>query len=331
MEKKDLPVYKIIIPNEETEEFGVKVISIVDEPAIEEDFIYLNKTQQFKFDTDKKILLGPLLIPDKKIYRYSEELGEYYIIFEKDTIETIVKKFNKEGNHNNLNFQHNSGELVNGYLTENWIIENDMDKAYYYKFNNLPIGTWMGKIYIDDQPFWDDVVKTGIVKGFSVELFAGIEQLLTKIDDQCSIDGKCGCKKGCGHTDEDLDYLEEVMIRAELLKHQYQQDLDNGLLKFRRVKWERWKASADCLTCPICRQLHLLGWQIQGTFFTYRWGSNQKEVRMPRYRRAHSEIGEGRWKAPDNSCRCVKDSFVTDATNPNLPTIEPLPPCFENE
>jgi hypothetical protein len=327
--EKDLPVYQIIIPEDNNEEFGVKVISIVDDPAIQEDFIYLNKTQLFTFNADQKILLGPLLIPNKKIFRFSEEIGEYYIVFSEEVITQIVKKFNKEGNHNNLNFQHMGDKIVSGFLQENWIIEDEQfDKSKKYKFN-LPKGTWMGKIYIDDNEFWNEIVKTGVVKGFSVELFAGIEQVFSKVNEVCNLENGCGCKgkKGCGHSDQDWDFVEEVMIRAELLKQQYQQDLDSGKLNFRRVKWERWVANDDCLSCPICTTLHNIGWQIQGSFFDYNWGSNTKKITMPRRKKAHSYVGEGRWKADDASCRCRKDTFITDATNPNLPNFERILPC----
>lgn len=327
--EKELPLYKIVVNDDDIS--GVEWISVVDDPAIEANFIMLNKNYKYKFDTDKKILMGPLLIPDKKIYRYSPEMGEYNIVFDKETIEKIVKKYNKNNNNNKINIQHNSEYVIDAFLTENWIIEDDLhDKSKKYNFD-LPLGTWMASVYIEDDKFWNDVIKSGEFKGFSVELIAEIEQMLSKVDYSCELDG-CGCKGGkkeCNHYHDELDwdYVEEVMIRAELLKNQYEEDLKAGKLKFRRVRWERWVASDDCKTCPICRELHRIGWVIQGSFFEYRWGSNSKQIQMPRYRRAHKSVGEGRWKASDASCRCRKDSFTTDTTNQQLPRIEPLPPC----
>jgi hypothetical protein len=117
------------------------------------------------------------------------------------------------------------------------------------------------------------------------------------------------------------------MIRGELLRHEYEKQLKEGKLEFRKVKFERWVCQEDELTCPICVTLNNLGWQLQGTFFRYSWDGQSKQVLMPRYRQAHSEIGEGRWNANDSSCRCQKDSFTTDSNNPNLPsfTIFKLP------
>jgi len=319
--EKELPLYKIVVNDDELT--GVDFISLVDDPAIERNFIYLNKQYQFKFDTEQKILFGPLLIPDKKIYRYSPEMGEYNILFDKDTIKKIVRKYNKSNNNTKINIQHNSENTINAFLTENWIIEDEnMDKSKYFGFN-LPVGTWMGKVYIEDDNFWNDVVKTGEVKGFSVELIAEMEQMLSKIHDKC--EGMCDVKHN--HNDCSWDYVEEVMIRAELLKHQYEQDLKEGKLNLRKVRWERWVASDDCVTCPICVTLHNLGFQIQGSFFTYSWPGGSKEIEMPRFKQAHSYVGEGRWKSRNDACRCRKETFISDARNPNLPKINLIKPC----
>ena len=70
-----------LILDEEQEVTGVEAISIVENPAIEEDFIAL-KDQELKLaeiDKEKKILMGALLIPNKPIYRKNKE-GEYYSV-----------------------------------------------------------------------------------------------------------------------------------------------------------------------------------------------------------------------------------------------------------
>ena len=313
---ENLPLYEIKITDDDIS--GVEFISLVDDPAIEENFILLNKQFMLAIDTDKKILLGPLLIPDKKIYRNDNKIGEYNIVFSKDTILKIQRKYNKKNNNGKINLHHKEDAIVEGFLTENWIIEDEnFDKSKKYGFN-LPLGSWMGSVYIENDEFWNDVVKTGEVKGFSVELMAEIEQMFSSIHNECS--GNCNLEHT--HDESDWDFVEEVMIRAELLKKQYEQDLKDGKLKFRRVKFERWVANDDERTCPICVTLHNLGWQLQGTFFEYKWGSNTKQIQMPRYRQAHSYVGEGRWKTDNQVCRCRKDSFTTDSNNPVLPKIE---------
>jgi hypothetical protein len=171
------PLYKIKI-DEDDEFTGVDFISLVDDPAIEINFITLSKENQikFSFNKDKKLLIGPILIPDKPINRYDEKRGEYDVVFEKETIEKISKKFNKNNLNKNINFQHSSDSIVKAYLTENWIIEDKQyDKSTLYNFD-LPIGTWFGTVYIEDDKFWNDVVKKGEVKGFSIELVSFLEQ-----------------------------------------------------------------------------------------------------------------------------------------------------------
>ena len=50
---------------------GIEAISIVENPAIEEDFIALKGEilTLKEVDKEKKILLGALLVPNKPIYR----------------------------------------------------------------------------------------------------------------------------------------------------------------------------------------------------------------------------------------------------------------------
>jgi len=86
-----------LIIDENMELGGIDAISIVENPAIEEDFIALKTEQkEYKFsevDSEKKIIMGALLVPDKPIYRRDEENGEYYIYFSKDTIRKCMELF----------------------------------------------------------------------------------------------------------------------------------------------------------------------------------------------------------------------------------------------
>ena len=166
---KTLPIYEIVI-NDQLLEQGVSFISLVDEPAIQVDFIKLAK-EQFKLDfaasKDKQMLYGPFLIPDMLIYRQNSQLGEFYVKFSAEQIEKIANKFNRDLNGRNLNFQH-SDRVVNGYIAENWIVDPGQDKSKKFGFD-LPQGTWFGGVKIEDEQFWMNEVKTDTVKGFSVE------------------------------------------------------------------------------------------------------------------------------------------------------------------
>jgi len=159
-----------LILDETQEMMGIEAISIVNSPAIEADFVAL-KSEEIKLaevNKDKKILMGPLLIPNKPIFRNSEEQDDYYIYFSKDTVERASQLYLKNGNQNNSTLEHKHD--LNGLsLVESWIVEDtDMDKSKKYGFN-VPVGTWMGSVKVNNDEVWNEYVKTGKVKGFSIE------------------------------------------------------------------------------------------------------------------------------------------------------------------
>lgn len=177
-----------LIIDEEMELSGIDAISIVENPAIEEDFIALKTEQkEYKFaevDTDKKIIMGAMLVPDKPIYRRDENEGEYYIYFSKDTIRKCMELFFQNGNQSNATFEHM--ESITGLtMVESWIVEDtEKDKSKLYELN-VPVGTWMGTIKVNNDKIWNDFIKTGKVKGFSIEgYFADKAKTpLSKVDD----------------------------------------------------------------------------------------------------------------------------------------------------
>jgi len=149
--------------------FGVEAISVVENPAIEEDFIALNSDiiELQKVDDEKKLLLGALLIPNKPIYRRNGE-DEYYIYFSKDTVLKASQMYLMNGNQNKATMEHQYE--INGLsLVESWIVEDEVhDKSRKYGMN-VPVGTWMGAIKVNNTEVWEQFVKTGKVKGFSIE------------------------------------------------------------------------------------------------------------------------------------------------------------------
>jgi hypothetical protein len=154
---------------EGNEAIGVEAISVVENPAIESDFIALNN-QEIKLaevDKEKRILMGALLIPNKPIYRRDGE-EEYYVYFSKDTIVKASQMYLQNGNQSESTLEHE--QKLNGLtLVESWIVEDkDKDKSALYELN-VPVGTWMGTVKVDNDEIWNDYVKTGKVKGFSIE------------------------------------------------------------------------------------------------------------------------------------------------------------------
>ena len=158
-----------LILDEEQDDIGVDAISIVESPAIESDFVAL-KNQEIKLaevDKEKKILMGALLIPDKPIYRNGSE-GEYYIFFSKDTIVKASQMFLQNGNQSRSTLEH--AQALNGLtLVESWIVEDKAkDKTALYGLD-VPVGTWMGSVKVNNEDVWNEYVKTNKVKGFSIE------------------------------------------------------------------------------------------------------------------------------------------------------------------
>jgi hypothetical protein len=158
-----------LILDEEDFEAGVEAISIVESPAIESDFVAL-KNQEIKLaevDKEKKILMGALLIPNKPIYRNGSE-GEYYIYFSKDTIVKASQMFLQNGNQSNSTLEHS--QALNGLtLVESWLVEDKAkDKTALYGLD-VPVGTWMGSVKVNNDDVWNEYVKTNKVRGFSIE------------------------------------------------------------------------------------------------------------------------------------------------------------------
>jgi len=158
-----------LILDDQNETVGIEAISVVESPAIEEDFIALNSAfvELKELNKEKQILLGALLIPNKPIYRKSGE-KEYYIYFSKETVVKASQMYLIKGNQNNSTLEHEH-ELSGLSLVESWIVEDEVhDKSRKYGMN-VPVGTWMGAVKVNNSEVWNDYVKTGKVKGFSIE------------------------------------------------------------------------------------------------------------------------------------------------------------------
>ena len=153
---------------DEEDAIGIEAISVVESPAIEEDFIAL-KNQEFKLaevDKEKRILMGAALIPNKPIYRKNED-NEYYIYFSKNTVRKASELFFINGNQNNSTLEHQM-PLTGLSVVESWIVEGEKDKSRHYNLE-MPIGTWMVSMKVLNDDVWNNYVKTGKVKGFSIE------------------------------------------------------------------------------------------------------------------------------------------------------------------
>jgi hypothetical protein len=160
-----------LILDEDSKVSGIDAISIVEAPAIESNFIALSN-HQVKFatvDTEKRILMGPALIPNRPIYR-NQDGEEFYVYFSKSTIEKAMQLYLKKGNQGNATLEHD-GKIQGLTLVESWIkVDAEKDKSAAFGMND-PVGTWYVSMKVDNDEIWNEYVKSGKVKGFSIEGF----------------------------------------------------------------------------------------------------------------------------------------------------------------
>lgn len=175
MKRQDLPIFKGVV--DDSNSTGVEFVSLVSEPAIEVNWVAMKKNEEAKpmffADAEKQMLYGPLMIPNILIYR-NDEQGEYNMFFDAQTIEKISEKFMANENTRNINVEHVEGSQISAVLVESWITQTP-DKSKKFGFN-LPDGTWFGGVKIKDAAFWTEFVKTGTVKGFSIEGMIKLEK-----------------------------------------------------------------------------------------------------------------------------------------------------------
>lgn len=156
--------------NEEEEYSGVQALSLVENPAIQSDWVALSDEKPVllaEVNKDKQILMGAALIPDKPIYRKVKN-EEFYIYFSADTIAKTAEAFFRNNNQNNATLEH-SENLEGMTIFESWLVEDpEFDKSKKYGLE-VPKGTWMVSMKVNDKNIWDNYVKDNKVFGFSIE------------------------------------------------------------------------------------------------------------------------------------------------------------------
>lgn len=168
---KKIPFYKATF-NDQDPNMGVYAIALVDHPAIEEKWVTFAENQKlFKLQSEeKRIISGVLLIPDLPVYRNDKDLGEYYLIFEKDVIYKTALNYFKNYRQANFNQMHNNS-LIEKNITvfESQIIDKSRGNEGNKLLGDLPDGAWWVSLKIDNEEIWTDFVKTGIFTGLSIE------------------------------------------------------------------------------------------------------------------------------------------------------------------
>ena len=160
-----------MVIDENDHESGIDAVSLVEDPAIQLNFVALNKHQEVKLaevDGEKRILMGAALVPNKPIYR-NQGGEEFYIYFTKKTVRRASELFFKRGYQNNVTEDH-AIALDNNTVVESWIKEHEAhDKSVAFGLD-APVGTWFISMKIEDEETYKKA-KDGTLKGFSIEGF----------------------------------------------------------------------------------------------------------------------------------------------------------------
>lgn len=169
---------------------GVYGISLVSDPAMEENFLSFSKQEKdIKFtsvDEEKRILLGLVLEPNKLVPRYDSVNNEMYnVLFDEESIRDVAYNFQKQGYQSNSTIEHQGKKLDGVSFVETWLVDNpEMDKSLHYGLT-YPKGSWVAMMKVDSDEIWNDYVKTGIVKGFSID--AGVHFREVNLNNQVNM------------------------------------------------------------------------------------------------------------------------------------------------
>ena len=179
---KKLKKYSVVADDSE-----IYAISLVEEPAIEVDYVAFDKDKEtkpnLKFIEDKQnekyMILGPALIPDKNIYR-NYDGDEFYVSFSAECIEKLSYDFMKTCYGDGCFTKDHESFAQGCSLAESWIKTSENDKSVDYGFD-CPIGTWFVAAKIDSIDLWESI-KKGERKGFSIESWVDLEEIIENKD-----------------------------------------------------------------------------------------------------------------------------------------------------
>ena len=176
----NLPILEMSV--DDLQDVGINYMSLVKKPAIQVGWVSFAE-HEIKFaieNEEERIVFGPVLIPNQKVYRKDEQFGEYYVTATDSSIRAIREKFFKSQRTTAVNTNH-SGNDVSAYLMESFISNEAKGISTPEPFGNLPYGTWYVGYKIDDDNIWNDV-KSGKFMGFSLEGKFNLELKETEID-----------------------------------------------------------------------------------------------------------------------------------------------------
>jgi hypothetical protein len=219
----ELETFELFI-DEAREEDGIEAISLVEFPAIEENFVALSKHKvEFKtVDSEKRVIVGLALVPDKPIYRRSGD-KEYNIIFSKETVRKASELYLKRLKLNNATLEHDEQMTSGVSVIESWIVEDpSKDKTALYGLNAVE-GAWAVTMKIDNDEVWKDV-KSGKYLGLSIEgMFSDRAEDIEEVE-----------------ANEILDQIKDMLAKEMLESYSdYPQSATNNAKKALKYKKEK--------------------------------------------------------------------------------------------
>jgi hypothetical protein len=168
----ELQIFKAKIDPDLDSDLEVNYIGLVDRPAIERNFMAFNEQKNkahFTINEEKRIISGPMMIADMPLYRKDDMLGEYYVVFDKQSIQAIVEKFSAKGYLKNFNLFHDEQQKVSDVTIFNsFISDKELGISPLAGFEDVADGSWFASAKVNNQDVWNKV-KQGMIQGFSVE------------------------------------------------------------------------------------------------------------------------------------------------------------------
>lgn len=164
-----MDVIRLTLPDGDNLEFQ---IALVDEPAIESNFMAFNKQNHFQFkevDKSERKLMGYFMIADLEILRIDQKRGAYKVVFDKKSIDKIVENFSFNGLNRNMNEMHQTGKLSEGvYVLNQWQIDSAKGIKAPDGFKTEADGSWFGVVKCNNEEIYQKALN-GTFNGFSIE------------------------------------------------------------------------------------------------------------------------------------------------------------------
>ena len=166
--KDNLPTYNALISDDNE---GIFVISLVDAPATETNWMCFKEQENIKFsivNEDEHILAGVVMVADKPIYRIAPDGTEYYIVFSKDVIKRMAEKMLDDNTFNNIDIQHDGNIIPRDKVKLVELFIADEAKGIKPNYLDVPDGSLLANYKIYDDELWN-MAKSGVLNGFSLE------------------------------------------------------------------------------------------------------------------------------------------------------------------